>query len=63
MKKKITFTASYIFDWDDDDLEGGEGYNTFEDVEDCDYDNVGRPLNRLRDVGWDITDTKIESID
>lgn len=57
MKKKITFTASYIFEIDDEDE---DFIKTFEDVEDCDYDNVGRPLNHLRDLDWEITNTKIE---
>ena len=62
MKKKITFTASYIFEVNDEDLNEGEDYKSFEEVEDCDYDNVGRPLNRLRDLDWEITDTKIEDM-
>lgn len=62
MKKKITFTASYIFEVDDEDLNEGEDYKTFEEVEDCDYDNVGRPLEHLRDLDWEITDTKIEDM-
>ncbi len=62
MKKKITFTASYIFEVDDEDLNEGEDYKTFEEVEDCDYDNVGRPLNNLRDLDWEIVETKIEDM-
>lgn len=62
MKKKITFTASYIFEVNDEDLNEGEDYKSFEEVENCDYDNVGRPLNRLRDLDWEITDTKIEDM-
>lgn len=62
MKKKITFTASYIFEVDDADLNEGEDFKTFEEVEDNDYDNVGRPLDRLRDLDWEITDTKIEDM-
>lgn len=62
MKKKITFTASYIFEVNDEDLNEGEDYKSFEEVEDCDYDNVGRPLNRLRDLDWEIFDTKIEDM-
>lgn len=62
MKKKITFTASYIFEVNDEDLNEGEDYKSFEEIEDCDYDNVGRPLNRLRDLDWEITDTKIEDM-
>ena len=62
MKKKITFTASYVFEVDDEDLNEGEDFKTFEEVEDCDYDNVGRPLNHLRDLDWEITDTKIEDM-
>lgn len=62
MKKKITFTASYVFEVEDEDLNEGKDYKSFEEVEDCDYDNVGRPLNHLRDLGWDIFDTKIEDM-
>lgn len=62
MKKKITFTASYIFEVNNEDLNEGEDYKSFEEVENCDYDNVGRPLNRLRDLDWEITDTKIEDM-
>lgn len=56
MKKRISFTASYVIDVDDEDE---EYFNTFEGVEDNDWDNVGRPLDRLRDLGWEITNTKI----
>ena len=62
MKKKITFTASYIFEVDDEDLNDGEDFKTFEEVEDNDYDNVGRPLYRLCDLGWEIFDKKIEDM-
>ena len=63
MKKKITFTASYIFEVDDEWLAGdGDTFDTFEDVRDNDYDNVDRPMNRLEDCGWTIEKTDIEDI-
>ena len=63
MKKKITFTASYIFEVDDEWLDaGGDTFDTFEDVRDNDYDNVDRPMNRLEDCGWKIEKTDIEDI-
>ena len=52
MKKKITFTASYIFEVDDEWLAAdGDTFDTFEAVRDNDYDNVDRPMNRLEDCG------------
>lgn len=60
MKKKITFTASYVFEVDDEWLDEVAKFETFEDVEDSDYDNIGRPLERLRDLDWKIEKTKIE---
>ena len=63
MKKKITFTASYIFEVDDEWLDAdGDTFDTFEDVRDNDYDNVDRPMNRLEDCGWVIEKTDIEDI-
>ena len=63
MKKKITFTASYIFEVDDEWLTvDGDTFDTFEDVRDNDYDNVDRPMNRLEDCGWVIEKTDIEDI-
>ena len=63
MKKKITFTASYIFEVDDEWLDAdGDTFDTFEDVRDNDYDNVDRPMNRLEDCGWKIEKTDIEDI-
>ena len=32
---------------------------TAEYVEECDWDNVGRPLDRLIDEGWKITRKKV----
>lgn len=32
MKKKITFTASYVFEVEDEDLNEGEDYKSFEEV-------------------------------
>lgn len=62
MKKKITFTASYIFEVDDEWLSDGETFDTFEDVRDNDYDNVDRPLNHLEDCCWKIEETEIEDV-
>ena len=63
MKKKITFTASYIFEVDDEWLDAdGDTFDTFEAVRDNDYDNVDRPMNRLEDCGWTIEKTDIENI-
>ena len=60
MKKKITFTASYILEVDDEWV-AVDG-DTFEAVRDNDYDNVDRPMNRLEDCGWTIEKTDIEDI-
>ena len=63
MKKKITFTASYVFEVDDEWLDAdGDTFDTFEDVRDNDYDNVDRPMNRLEDCGWKIEKTSIKDI-
>ena len=63
MKKKITFTASYVFEVDDERLAADEDtFDTFEDVRDNDYDNVDRPMNRLEDCGWKIEKTSIKDI-
>ena len=63
MKKKITFTASYVFEVDDEWLiADGNTFDTFEGVRDNDYDNVDRPMNRLEDCGWVIEKTDIEDI-
>ena len=63
MKKKITFTASYIFEVDDEWLAAdGDTFDTFEAVRDNDYDNVDRPMTRLEDCGWVIEKTDIEDI-
>ena len=63
MKKKITFTASYIFEVDDEWLAAdGDKFDTFEAVRDNDYDNVDRPMNRLEDCGWKNEKTDIEDI-
>ena len=63
MKKKITFTASYIFEVDDEWLDAdGDTFDTFEGVRDNDYDNVDRPMNRLEDCGWKIEKTSIKDI-
>ena len=63
MKKKITFTASYIFEVADEWLDDGERFATFEAVRNNDYDNVDRPLSRLEDYGWKIEETNIEDIE
>lgn len=56
MKRKIRFTAEYVEEWDDNDEFSKEYANhCFSDWEDCDYDNVGRPISRLEDCGWEIT--------
>ena len=63
MKKKITFTASYVFEVDDEWFTAdGDTFDTFEDVRDNDYDNVDRPMNRLEDCGWKIEKTSIKDI-
>lgn len=47
MKKYFTITA--VIEIDDEN-------NTINTFEDClaDYDNIGRPINRLEDVGWKV---------
>lgn len=62
MKKKITVTLSYIEEYDEEYLKDYE-IKTFDDVVDSDYDNVGRPLNDMEDVGWKIIRKKIETIE
>lgn len=63
MKKKITFTASYILEVEDEYIDEDICYyDSFEEIEDCDYDNVGRPLEHLRDLGWEITKTEVETV-
>lgn len=58
MKKRVYFSAYFEFECDED-------YNpqTFEDAEDADYDSIGRPIERLEDEGWEITDTGITIVD
>lgn len=63
MKKKISFTATLEWEVDDEYLEPGEDYKTFDEIEDSDYDNVGRPINHLEDLGWTITKKKVTPIE
>lgn len=64
MKRILRITAKYVEEWDDDDTQEDmdtklEDY-TFDDWEDCDWDNVGRYINNLQDAGWKITSKKIK---
>lgn len=62
MKRKLKVTLEYVEEWnpeDEEDLEVKYEDYTFEDWQDCDWDNVGRPLDRMVDVGWVITKTEI----
>lgn len=56
MKKTISFTAFMEIETDDWDI----APKTFDEVEDTDYDNVGRPINDLIEVGWCIKNKKMK---
>lgn len=62
MKRILRITAEFVEEWDEnEDPEYSEGVqdHTFDDWADCDWDNVGRPLDRMEDAGWKITRKKI----
>lgn len=62
MKRILKITAEYVEEWneneDTDFNECAKDY-TFNDWAECDWDNVGRPLDRLIDEGWKITRKKV----
>lgn len=62
MKRLITFTASMVWEADDE-WNNEEDFATFEDIEKGDYDNVGRPLYHLEDLGWKIEKKSAERIE
>ena len=53
MKRILRIIAEYVEEWDENEDPELNDY-TFEDWEDCDWDNVGRPLERMEDTGWKI---------
>lgn len=59
MKKQISFTATLVYKIDDEWLDEGETMDKFEDFE-TDYDNVGRPIYHLEDLGWKISRKKVK---
>lgn len=64
MKKKLIVTLEYIEDIKDeylDDVEEADNYS-FDDWSDTDWDNIGRPLNKMEDYGWKIIDKQIEDV-
>lgn len=63
MKKKITVTLSYVMEFDEEDQEDYEYLSKLDECRDIDYDNIGRPLNHLEDVGWEITRSTVKTID
>lgn len=62
MKRILRITAEFVEEWDEKEdpeyTEGAQDY-TFNDWADCDWDNVGRPLDRMEDAGWKITRKKL----
>lgn len=58
MKRILRFTAELIEELDD---EFSQDYAelSFNEWRECDYDNVGRPINRLEDCGWIIKNKKV----
>lgn len=60
MKKQISFTATMVWEVEDDELNEGETFDKFEEIEDSDYDNVGRPIYHLEDLGWKIARKKVK---
>lgn len=62
MKRILKITAEYVEEWDEnEDIDFNEYAKdyTFNDWAECDWDNVGRPLDRLIDEGWKITRKKV----
>lgn len=63
MKRILRITAEYVEEWepgiDDEDCEVKYEDYTFADWEECDWDNVGRPLDRMQDTGWVIKRKKL----
>lgn len=62
MKRILRITAEYVEEWEPgDDSDNDIKYEdyTFDDWADCDWDCVGRPLDKLTDEGWKITRKKL----
>jgi len=57
MKKLLTITATI-------EVESTDDYpvNTYKDCLN-DYDNIGRPINRLEDLGWDVKFESLKTIE
>ena len=62
MKRILKITAEYVEELDENEdtdfNECAQDY-TFNDLAECDWDNVGRPIDRLIDEGWKITHKKV----
>lgn len=61
MKKKLSVTLELVIDSEYyDDPDWLNNVDDFEEIRDCDYDTIGRPLGHMEDEGWKIVKTEVK---